>query len=52
MSDEEKQKVEAKFREKYGFLPSPAGAAAGVIVETADDAAGRMTDNKGGLDSY
>jgi hypothetical protein len=49
MSDEEKQKVEAKFREKYGFFPSPTGAA-GVLVEAADDVAGRMTDNKSGLD--
>ena len=37
MSNEEKQKVEATFREKYGFFPSPTGAAAGVMVEATDD---------------
>jgi hypothetical protein len=50
MSKEEKQKAEAKFREKYGFFPSPTGAAVGVLVEAADDVAGRMTDKKSGLD--
>jgi len=52
MSDEEKQKVDADFRAKYGFFPSPTGAAAGILVEAADDIAGWMTDNKSGLDSY
>ena len=37
MSDEEKQKIEAKFREKYGFFPSLTDAAAGVLVEAADE---------------
>ncbi len=52
MSDEEKQKVEAKFSEKYGFFPSPTDTATGVLMEAAEDGAGRMTGNKSGLDSY
>ena len=32
MPEEEKQKVEAKFHEKYGFFPSSTGTAAGDSV--------------------
>jgi hypothetical protein len=30
--------------------PPPTGAAAGILVEAAEDGAGRMTDNRSGLD--
>ena len=30
----------------------PTGAAAGILVDAADDVAGRRTDNKSRLDSY
>ncbi len=51
MSDEEKQKVEAAFRYKYGFFSSLTGAAAGIPVDVADNVAGWITDNKSVLNS-
>jgi hypothetical protein len=52
MLNEENQKVEAKFRDKYGFFSSATGATAGVLVEVADNISDWITDNKSGLDSY